>query len=298
MELTFDKTTHTYKLGSKELISVTQLMQKHGLAPDYSLVPADILRAKAERGTIIHEEIEALIKNHENGFTKETGQFAAYLLNKGVYVSQCQSETMVHNDIVAGTIDLIYDCPKETEGTEKVIADFKTTASLHRDSVAWQLSIYNALNGYQADRAEAFHFQGDGSLKVVPVNLIPKEEVEALFECERNGEIYQRKTNGIISSHDLALIEEAERIIAESKRLKEYAEKQIATINEAIISTMKAMGLTKFENENLCLTYIAPYMKQTFDSTKFKADHPDMVDEYMKTSQVGESLRIKLKDKE
>lgn len=58
----FNKENHTYTLDGKILISVTQLMRKHGLAPDYSGVNEVVLQRKAERGTLIHEEIERYIK--------------------------------------------------------------------------------------------------------------------------------------------------------------------------------------------------------------------------------------------
>ena len=59
--LKFDAEKHEYFDGEKRLISVTQLLKKHGLAPDYSGVSDSVLNAKAERGTLIHSEIE---RNH------------------------------------------------------------------------------------------------------------------------------------------------------------------------------------------------------------------------------------------
>ena len=45
----FDAEKHEYFDGEKRLISVTQLLRKHGLAPDYSGVSDAVLNAKAER---------------------------------------------------------------------------------------------------------------------------------------------------------------------------------------------------------------------------------------------------------
>ena len=45
--LVFDEEKHEYTLNGKKLISVTQLMQKHGLAPSYAGVSTEILNAKA-----------------------------------------------------------------------------------------------------------------------------------------------------------------------------------------------------------------------------------------------------------
>jgi hypothetical protein len=64
----FREDTHEYFLDGRKLISVTQLMRKHGLAPSYDAVPSAVLKAKAERGTLIHKEIEKYIKYGEIGF--------------------------------------------------------------------------------------------------------------------------------------------------------------------------------------------------------------------------------------
>lgn len=74
--LKFDADTHTYLLGGTPLISVTQLLHKHGLVPDYGGVDGDVLERKAARGTLIHREIEAWIKTGEDGFTTELGRLS------------------------------------------------------------------------------------------------------------------------------------------------------------------------------------------------------------------------------
>ena len=46
--LEFNPDSHEYTLDGKKLISVTQLMRKYGLAPDYSNVSPATLEAKAK----------------------------------------------------------------------------------------------------------------------------------------------------------------------------------------------------------------------------------------------------------
>ena len=67
-EVNFDKTTHTYSLEGKNLISVTQLLQMFHLSPDYTIVDEETLKASANRGSMIHSEIEAYNKRGEIGF--------------------------------------------------------------------------------------------------------------------------------------------------------------------------------------------------------------------------------------
>lgn len=76
------------------------------------------------------------------------------------------------------------------------------------------------------------------------------------------------------------------------KKLKEQEEE----LKEAIRAEMEAKGILKIEDETtgMTITYVAPTTRETFDNKKFKADNPDMYDEYVKLSPVKSSIRIKL----
>ena len=283
----FKKDTHQYFNGTKELISVTTLMRKHGLGPDYSMVKGDILEKKAERGTLIHAEIEAFNKRGEIGFTEEMAAYKRYIEENNI---KCVgSETIVYNDIVAGTVDLFLQVQKKL-----VIADIKTTAVLHKEPVAWQLSIYNFLNGWQAEKAQVFHFDNDANLKVVDISFKPKEEIERLMQCERDGVIFQQKQI-LIAENQLEVIRECEQIIAEAEHKKKAAEEEMAAIKGAIMKAMEQNGVKSFENDNIKMTYIEGGTRTTVDTAKLKKEKPEIVEEYEKSSKVKPSLRIKIK---
>lgn len=287
----FDEAKHRYFDGDNELISVTKLMAKHGLAPDYSGVPERVLRAKAERGSLIHKEIEDYIKTGEYGFTKEVGEFVRYIGVAGYLVSA--SEKVVYNDIAAGTIDLLL----VGENGEHIIADIKTTSSVHHEAVSWQLSIYNNLAEWGAKKFLVFHFDETGSLRVKEEKPKPVEEVERLFECERNGEIYTApKTPAIIDEMRIAELAEIERIIAEAKRTKEEAEEREKAIKDALIAAMEQNGITEpIEFGGIRITYVAPHEKKTIDSARLKKELPEVAEQYTNTSTVKAAVRITLK---
>ena len=71
MRVVFNEAEHTYTLGEKTLISVTQLLKKHGLSTNYANVDAEVLEKAANKGTAVHKEIENYIKNGDVGFTSE-----------------------------------------------------------------------------------------------------------------------------------------------------------------------------------------------------------------------------------
>ena len=84
--------------------------------------------------------------------------------------------------------------------------------------------------------------------------------------------------------------------IAEFERQIKVIEEQEKALKEAIKAEMEARGILKIEDatNGMTISYIAPTYRETFDSKKFKADKPDMYDEYVKRSPVKSSIKIKL----
>lgn len=298
--ITFKEDTHEYFNGDQKLISVTQLMRKHGLAPNYDGIPGEVLKRAAERGTLVHQEIENAIKKDEVGFTAEYFSFMQYMAMKeksGKNVLVCKSEYIVYNDIVAGTADLIL-----MENGEYIIADIKTTQTLHKEAVSWQLSIYAQLiremtNGeIDIKRGQAFHFDKEGALNVVELPLKPVLEVERLLDCERNGWEYKEKAVIVSFSNDaLAELVEVEKVIKRIEEQKKEAEAQAYKLRGYILKSMQESDIKSYENERIKLTYVEPTTRTAIDSARLKAEMPEIAEKYTKTSQVKASLRITLK---
>ena len=286
--LNFNEETHTYtNEEGKVLVSVTTLLKWAGISPNYDNVREDILKAKAERGTLIHKEIEDYVKKGEVGFTAELQSFIKYITENDIEV--LASEKMVNNDDVAGTIDLIVRYRKN--GKVKYV-DLKTTSTTYKNSVSWQLSIYKDLdNEYPDAELEVWHFLADGDLEVKEIDEIEKEAILNLYEAYKNGTDFKVA----ISNSDLAELYEAEKIIAYFENEKTKAETNAKKVREKIIDSMKKMGLTKFENDKIIISYIAPTTAETFDSVKFKAENPEEYKKWVRTTTKKEQVRIKLK---
>lgn len=287
----FNPTTHEYFADGKKLISVTRLMRKHGLAPDYSGVPASILAAKAERGTLVHKEVETYIKTVEIGFTEECAEFAAYIDRMGI--EPMASETIVYNDIAAGTIDLVY-----MQDGKRYLADYKTTASLHVDAVSWQLSIYKALlvgmYGMEIDGLKVFHFPEGGALDVRDIPEKPAEEVARLLQCERDGFPYTQALAG--SDSALAELAAVETLIKVIDTQKKDAEARAQELRSAIMAAMKENAVTSYETDSIRITYVAPYTSASIDTARLKKEMPEVYEEYQKATTVKETLKITLKE--
>lgn len=84
--------------------------------------------------------------------------------------------------------------------------------------------------------------------------------------------------------------------IAEFERQIKLIKEAEDALKEAIKEEMEAKGILKVEDvtNGMTITYIAPYDRESFDNKKFKADNPDMYDEYVKFTPVKSSIRIKI----
>lgn len=293
MEVKFRESDHTYWLSDRQLISVTQLMKKHGLSADYSAVKADILNAKAERGSLIHKEIEEFINFAEEGFTDELDSFKNLI--KEHKIIPTTSETIVYDDLVAGTIDVIGQCP-----SGRIIVDIKTTSTLHKDALAWQLSIYEYLfqkvhPGASVSALYGIHLNGT-SAKLVEVERKPREEIERLFECEKNGELFIPKSTALsISKSELAYMADVERRISELKKQIDIYTKSYNEMKEDLKERMKEQGVKSYEDDLLIITYKDSYTREILDAEKLKADKPEIYSAYKKVTNVKDRVNITLK---
>lgn len=304
--LEFNEELHQYMLDGKKLISTTQLMRKHGLAPNYDGVSPDVLKRKAERGTLIHKEIENFIKNNENGFSEECDNFSKYIKENNIIVKE--SEYMVNNDIVAGTIDLILD--------GNIIADIKTTYKLHIESVSWQLSIYLYLYVYSKKelfkwedwKGQAFHFH-NGELNVVEIQLKPIEAVRKLMECEREGKIFDYEILNLNDS--ISKITSLEQTINFLDEQVKKAKLQQEEFKNELLRQMQERKLTTYEKNGVKITVVKPEKTITTidkekmdkeivsDYEKAKSKYDEEAKKYTTVSKIQNKpyLRITLKEK-
>ena len=80
-------------------------------------------------------------------------------------------------------------------------------------------------------------------------------------------------------------------ITVQKKKLEEQEKMMKKKLQEA----MEQHGIKSFENERVKFVYVAPTTRTTVDSAKLKKDHPELAEQYSKTSDVSASVRITVK---
>ena len=290
MEIKFDENLHKYTVDGKEVISVTQLLQKHKITPSYDAVDKELLRVASERGTLIHEEVEKWIESGECGFTEEAERICDYLNSTADRDSQIISEQIVANDIVAGRFDVLY-----THAKKLVLTDIKTGNTKHLYGWTWQLSLYKYLYekmyGKEIDSLEILWANGD--LTVIPCEYVGDEKIENLLNAEKEGRLISDVDLGVSEEELEDLTELMEEIKAKEDELKLMKEK-VDKVKEILYGTMEKEGVKTVDRGNLKITYVAPSCRTSVDSKKLEKEEPEIYKKYVKTTTVAGSIKITL----
>ena len=291
MEIKFDEVLHKYTVDGKEVISVTQLLQKHKITPSYDAVDKELLRMASERGTLIHEEVENWIKNNETGFTEEFERICDFLIERADGNTKILSEQMVANDIVAGRFDLLYLDDKK----RLVLTDIKTGNSKHLYGWTWQLSLYKYLYEKMYDKKiESLQiFWVNGDLTVIPCEYVGDEKIENLLNAEREGRLISDVDLGV-SEEELEDLEELMQEIKVKKEELKVLEDKVGKIQDILYDTMGKEGVKTVDRGKLKITYVAPSTRVSVDSKKLQKEEPEIYKKYVNTTTVAGSIKITL----
>lgn len=287
--VSFEEISHSYICGDRLLCGVTTLMRKHGLAPDYGNISPEVLRRAAERGTAIHQMLE----DYDNGKPVVEDENLKAYKKLGLKI-HCSEYLVSDNETVASFIDKVYeDCS---------LADVKTTSTVHRRSVAWQLSIYAYLFELQNPRKKVPHIYcihvRDGKAKEIELNRIPNERVEALLLAEKEGRIYQdteevSDAEEVLQEQDVLALVSSLDVIASYKAAIKAEEARAEALQGKLYEYMKEHNLDEMGCSLGKFTRKAEYTRTSLDSKKLEKDLPEIYEKYQKTTTVKGSVSFK-----
>ena len=284
-DIIFNEADHEYIREGKTLISVTQLLHKHGLAPDYAAVPEEVLERAAEKGHSIHKEIELFVKEGKEPESQEAKAVSEWM--KANFIKG-QSEAIVGNDIVAGTYDF-------RDGLTGNLYDWKTTYQKDERYWSWQLSLYDYL-----DRKNSSLFVGwvrGNEIQFIPVRRHEDSEIERLLQCERDGTEFKEDPNPVALANSYELSELAyieDFIINLNAKVKEFEDKKDKLV-ATLLRQMKDNNVKSLETPRMKIAVKDSYVQRKVDSKRLKEELPDVYAKYIKESRVAESITITMK---
>ena len=100
--------------------------------------------------------------------------------------------------------------------------------------------------------------------------------------------------NDIIKFENGKLSDKAVEFIVGVEMQMKALKDQYEQFKSDLLMAMEKNGIVKIESGDVRINYIAESNRETFDSKQFKADMPDLYNEYVKFSKVKPSLRIKV----
>lgn len=284
MNLIFDEVGHTYTDSNGNIIpSVTQILGKvYGTGLEDA--PSYFVDRAAAKGTAIHKEIEAYLKEGKEGNTPE---FKAW---KRWYTpgTKFESEKVICGETpygrFAGTADLWQD---------GWLNDWKTCKTSTKKQIKkWQmqLSMYAyplRKMGYPVNEPlKIIHLVGD-TFEVIHVDYLGDQFVEDTMKLYAEGAkpVEEHKELQTVSENELSTLEEMLFEMA-------AAEKIIEDMRAKIKEEMEQRGILNLTFGHVKMSYVAGTVRKSFDSTAFKKDHADLYKKYQKDTTVKPTVRI------
>lgn len=287
----FDAESHTYCTKDGVVLQgITGRLKARAFPDEYKDVPEAVLQRAATRGTRIHHILELYDKVEIE--TDESSELQNYIKAQTEYpflANHLQSEYLITDGKqYASAIDKVY-----VDGDGVILGDVKTTYHLNEEYVSWQLSIYayffNLINpDVEVKKLYALWFRED-NYKIVEVERKSIEDVKKLLYTEEALPV---------STADEAMmpdINRAEAAIIEYKEAMDFCKMQYDRLKDGILAIMTQHNIKKYDGQKISITRKGEGERASFDSKAFKADHPDMYEQYMVKSKTPPSLIVKTK---
>ena len=294
----FDEEQHTYLLGDKYLSGITVMLQRQFFPNEFEGIPKHIVDEAAAYGTDVHHSCEDFDHAWINDGTIEVQDYIQICKDNNL-THECSEYTVTDGSDWASRIDKVYRVSDDTFD----IGDIKTYGVMTADKLSkakWQLSIYAYLFELQNKKAKVnrlfiIHLRNkqkkDGTFdhisEIIFINRIPSEICKDLLDTDLRGEQFADPYN--IPEE----ISSQETEIRELMETKSAVEERLATIKADILSKMVSLDVRIWATNTMRLTRKLPTTRASFNSSLFKADHPNLdYTPYEKVSQVAGSLMI------
>ena len=286
----FSEENHTYFLGEKQLKGITGMISRQLFPNKYRDIPEYILKKAAEKGSRIHGQCQFA---DVTGLPPESIEAINYIrerVNAG-YKAFANEYTVSDNEYFASNIDCVW------EKDEKIsLGDIKTTASLDREYLSWQLSIYAYLFELQnplikVDKLFGIWLRGNKH-EFVEISRKSDKEVKKLMECEKKGEQYLSNLSVPAPDDDKLLIpmQLVNTIIGIEEELADLTKIQ-KDYKAKLKTAMRENGVKSWDAGRLRVSYTPASTSDNFDTKKFQADYPELYSKYIKTVPKADSIR-------
>lgn len=295
-QVRFDQDEHRYYLGVQELKGITGTLIRMAFPDTYKDIPDYILKNAADRGSIIHEQLELFNTIFNADQSAWQGEWTNELSNYSRIKQEQKLEHIAAEYLVtdgknfASSIDAVF-----TDGNgDIVLADYKTTSQLHYDNVSLQLSIYakffEAMNPELKVKHIACIWLHGTESKYAELPRVSDEKIDELIKAYlENDSAYVYKTD--TPDEFVSLEQDYVDITCQINTLQEIQD----DIKAKMLKVMKDGNVKSLKTACGTYSYTPGGKQNRFDTTRFKKEHKDIYDSYLTESSIKEKLTIKLK---
>lgn len=297
--LTFHSEGHRYEYNGERYEGITSLINRYIFPDKYKGVSEEILQAAAERGHAVHEDIcnyyECLRDGVQLFPSHNIERFHTML--RPTMLKVIDNEVLVMNKDTkrATAIDLVM---QDTEGGI-ILGDIKTTYAYDDLYLRWQLSIeaymYEQCFGVPVVGLVGVWMPNKGEGGIKDVERLPDNEVVRLLcagvmDVEEFKTDYKPMQNEAIPCDLLEVANDLYRIKKEIEHLQSKEKDLTDILNTAFL----ASSAKSWEGEGIKMSRVSGGTRKTFDSTRFKAEHGDLYNQYTTEKTTEDTVRFKL----
>lgn len=294
----FNEEAHTYELNGKYLKGITRIIKEKVCPDEYADIPQRILEQAAIKGHAVHSSIEMYAKY---GIETQSPEFAGFLeesAKSDVLSHIITSEYLVSDEKqYASSIDLL---TAADEPNSVYIIDIKRTANPNIPYVTWQTSCY-----------KKFFEENNPGIKVKGIFLLwLRDENHRLQELtphtaeECNRLLYSDETFYEESKESVTelVAEGNDDLLSLEKKIKEYydmftsARGKYEECVEKMQAILQESGRKRFRGDLITASIKSESVRESFNSKKFKEEHPDIYANYITQSTVKSGMTVKIKN--
>lgn len=293
--------THEYFTPDfKKLHGITGFINDQLFPGKLDGIPERVLSLATERGKRVHEECENI---DNEGIEAESKQGENYLrLKRDFGLTHIASEYIVtDNEFIASPIDKVY---LGRHSDSVILGDIKTTYKLDMLYLSWQLSIYAYFFERQnphlkVDALLAIWLRGEDTDCIVQVERIPDNEIEIFLQCCKEGLRYVDNCSAdfyIAKLNDLpAKVSNVEESVYQLIEMQKTLDDQMNKFKSQLLELMKEAKADNIKGDLITITRKKAYSRESLDTKALKEKYPDIYVEFIKYSDVKESIQIKAK---
>ena len=183
------------------------------------------------------------------------------------------------------------------------MGDVKTTYKLDLLYLSWQLSIYAYLFERQNPNLKvegliAIWLRGDKDKDgIFSVERIPDSEIELFLNCCKNNVRYAdnaSKDSYVAKLESLpAKVAHIEEGVYELLEMQKKIDEHLGKFKEQLLGLMSEAKADNIKGELISVTRKKAYSRESLDSKALKEQYPEIYDQFVKTSNIKESIKLK-----